>query len=78
LLDLDIIYQLLITYSALFRYLRRKWEYISAVHQLFIDFKKTYDSDKREELYNTVTEFDILKFVMVIKICLKTSIAKFV
>jgi hypothetical protein len=24
--------------------LEKKWEYIEAVHQLFIDFKKAYDS----------------------------------
>jgi hypothetical protein len=30
------------------RRLERKWEYNEAVHQLFIDFKKTYDSVRRE------------------------------
>jgi hypothetical protein len=28
--------------------LEKKWEYIEVVHQLFIDFKKAYDSDRRE------------------------------
>ena len=28
--------------------LEKKWEYYEAVHQLFIDFKKAYDSVKRE------------------------------
>jgi hypothetical protein len=32
--------------------LERKWEYNGTVHQLFIDFKKAYDSVKREVLYN--------------------------
>ena len=32
--------------------LEKKWEYNEAVHQLFIDFKKTYDSVRREVLYN--------------------------
>jgi hypothetical protein len=29
-----------------------KWEYNGTVHQLFVDFKKTYDSVSREVLYN--------------------------
>ena len=31
--------------------LEKKWEYNEPVHQLFIDFKKTYDSVRREVLY---------------------------
>jgi hypothetical protein len=30
--------------------LEQKWEYNGMVHQLFIDFKKAYDSVKREVL----------------------------
>jgi len=30
--------------------LEKKWEYNEAVHQLFIDFKKAYDSVRREVL----------------------------
>jgi hypothetical protein len=30
--------------------LEKKWEYNGTVHQLFIDFKKAYDSIKREVL----------------------------
>ena len=42
------------------------------MHQLFIDFKKAYDSIRREVLYNILMEFDIpMKLVKVIKcICL--------
>jgi len=29
-----------------------KWEYNEAVHQLFIDCKKAYDSFRREDSYN--------------------------
>jgi hypothetical protein len=32
--------------------LEKKWEYNGTVHELFIDFKKAYDSVKREVLYN--------------------------
>jgi len=32
--------------------LGKKWEYSAAVQQLFIDFKKAYDSVWREVLYN--------------------------
>jgi hypothetical protein len=30
--------------------LKKKWEHNEAVHQLFIDFKKAYDSVRREAL----------------------------
>jgi hypothetical protein len=39
--------------------LDKKWEYSGTVHQLFIDFKKAYDSVKREVLYNILLEFGI-------------------
>jgi hypothetical protein len=32
--------------------IKEKWEYNETVHQLFIDFKKAYDSMRREVLYN--------------------------
>jgi hypothetical protein len=50
--------QLLITYSAFLKYVR-KMDYKEAVHNLFIDFKKAYDSVRREVLYNILIEFDI-------------------
>jgi hypothetical protein len=31
-----------------------KWEYNETVQQLFIDFKKAYDSVRREVLYNSL------------------------
>jgi sorting nexin-29 len=41
------------------------------VYQIFIDFKKAYDSVRREFLYNILIEFGILKkLVKLIKMCL--------
>jgi hypothetical protein len=41
--------------------LEKKWEYNGTVQQLglFIDFKKAYDSVRREVLYNILIEFGI-------------------
>jgi hypothetical protein len=41
--------------------LEKKWEHNEAVHQLFIGFKKAYDSVRREALYNILIEFGIPK-----------------
>jgi len=42
------------------------------VHQLFIDFKKAYDSVRKAVLYNILIEFGIpMKLVRLIKMCLK-------
>jgi len=56
--DFDGAGELLIIYSAFVKYLRKKWEYNEAVHQLFTEFKKTYDSIRREVLYKNLIEFD--------------------
>ena len=39
--------------------LEKKWEYNEEVQQLFTDFKKAYDSVRREVLYNILIEFGI-------------------
>jgi hypothetical protein len=50
--------------------LEKKWEYNEAVHKLFTDFKKAYDSIRREVLYNILIEFSIpMKLVRLVKIC---------
>jgi len=46
-------------------------EYNEEVHQLFIDFRKTYDSVKKEVVYKKLIEFGIpMKLTKLIKICL--------
>ena len=39
--------------------LEKQWEYNEEVHQLFIDFKKAYDSVRREVLYKILIESGI-------------------
>jgi hypothetical protein len=54
--------------------LEKKWE---TVHQLFIDFKKAYDSARRKVLYNIPIEFGIpMNLVRLIKMCLKETYGK--
>jgi hypothetical protein len=55
-IDFEVKSYLLIIYSAFVKYLRKIREN-EAVHQLYLGFKKAYDSVRREVLYNTVTEF---------------------
>jgi len=44
------------------------------MHRLYIDFKKAYDSVKREVLYNILIEFGIsIKLVGLIKMCLNET-----
>jgi len=51
--------------------LEKKWEYKEAVHQLFIEFKKAYDSIRMEVLCNILIEFGIpIKLARLIKMCL--------
>jgi len=51
--------------------LEKKWEYNERVHQLFIDFKKAYDSVRRKVLYKILLDFGIpRKLVRLIKMSL--------
>ena len=55
----------------------KKWEYNEAVHQLFINFKKAYNSVRREVLYNILIEIGIpMKMVRVIKMCLNDTYSR--
>jgi hypothetical protein len=75
--DLDVTDQILIRFSAFVRYWKKKWEYNETVHQLFIDFKKAYDSVRREVLYNILKEFGIpMKLVRLIKMCSNETYSK--
>ncbi|KAJ4436108.1 hypothetical protein ANN_18735 [Periplaneta americana] len=54
-----------------------KWEYKGTAHQLFIDFKKAYDSVKREVLYDILIEFGIpKKLVRLIKMFLSETYSR--
>jgi len=73
--DSDATGQLL--YSAFVKNLRKKWEYNEPVHQLFINFKKAYDSVRREVLYNILIEFGVpKKLVRLIKMCLTETYSR--
>jgi hypothetical protein len=73
----DVTDQLLIRFSAFVRYWKKNREYNETVHQLFIDFKKAYDSVRREVLYNILIEFRVpMKLVGLIKICLNETHSK--
>ena len=57
--------------------LEKKWEYNEAVQQLLIDFKKAYDSVRREVLYNILMEFGVpKKLVRLIKMCLNETYSR--
>jgi hypothetical protein len=57
--DFDVIDQRLIKYSVSGKYWRKNESVMIQVHQLYIDFKKAYDSDRREVFYNILTDFGI-------------------
>ena len=51
--------------------LEKKWEYNEDVHQLFIDFKRAYDSVRREILCKILIEFGMpRRLVRLIKMSL--------
>jgi hypothetical protein len=53
------------------------WEYKGTVHQLFVDFKKSYDSVRIEVLYNIFNEFGTpRRLVGLIKMCLNETYSR--
>jgi hypothetical protein len=52
----------------------KKWEHNETVHQLFIDFKQTYDLVWSEVLYNILIEFGLpMTLVRLIKMDLNET-----
>jgi hypothetical protein len=57
--------------------LEKKWEYNETVFQLFVNFKKPYDSVKREVPYSILLQFGMpKKKVTLIKMCLNETHSK--
>jgi hypothetical protein len=49
-------------------------EYNETVHELFVEFKKSYDSVRREVQYNIIIEFWVtMKLVRLIRMCLNET-----
>jgi hypothetical protein len=74
----DITDQLQIRPFAFVRYWRKKWDYRETIHQLFVYFKKIYDSVRREVLYNILTDYGTpMELVLLNKMCLNKTYIKF-
>ena len=57
--------------------LEKKWDFCETIHQLFIDFKKAYDSIKRSKMYQILVLLGVpKKLVRLIQICLNGSTGK--
>jgi len=57
--------------------LQKSWKYNKAVCQLFIEFKKAYNSVQREVVNNILIEIDIpTKLVRLIKMCLNETYSR--
>jgi hypothetical protein len=60
--------------SCIRQILEIKWEHNETVHRLLVDFKKSYNSVRREVLYNIHVEFGIqMKPVSLMKMCQNTT-----
>jgi hypothetical protein len=74
--DFDATGQLLIIHSAFVKYLE-KWENNEAVHHLFINFKKAYDSVWRKVVYTIPVRLGIsVKLVRPIRIYLNETYSR--
>jgi hypothetical protein len=76
--DFYVIDQRLIRSFISITYWSKSWrDYNGTVHQLFIDFKKAYDSVRREVLFNFLNEFGVpRKLVGLIKMCLNETYSR--
>jgi hypothetical protein len=57
--------------------LEKRLKYNEAVHQLFIDFKKTYESVRKAVLYHILIQFgNPMELVRIIKMCLNETYSR--
>jgi hypothetical protein len=64
-------------FSAIVIYWRKKWQHNETVRQLFIQFKKAYDSVRREASYSILVGFGVtMKLVRLIIMCLNETYIK--
>jgi negative regulator of genetic competence, sporulation and motility len=71
----DVTNQLLIKFLHSPDNCRKKLAWIETVHYLFVDFKKAYDSVRREVLYSILVEFGVpMKLVRLKRIALVKSV----
>jgi hypothetical protein len=76
-MDFDATDQLLIINSAFVKYLRKNGNTNEAVHQLFVDYKKVYDTVRREVLCNILIEFGIsMEPVRLTQLCLNETYSR--
>ena len=69
--------KILLRYYVICQIIEKKLEYNKAVHHLFTDFKKAYDSVRRKVLYNILIKFGIpMKLVRLIKMCLNETYSR--
>jgi hypothetical protein len=69
-LDFNLTDQLLIIYSVFIKYLSKNGEKMSwNISYFLINFKKAYNSVRREVLYNILTEFQICETTKANKKC---------
>jgi sorting nexin-29 len=73
----DVINQLLINCPALIKHWEKNGSTMQQEYQLFIGFKKAYDSVRRKVLYKILIEFGTpMKLVRLIEMCLNETHSK--
>jgi hypothetical protein len=60
--------------SVIGKIIKKKYEYRKNMWQLFIDFKKMYNSVHKESLYNIMHEFGFpRKLIRLVKLCMENT-----
>jgi hypothetical protein len=68
--SLNAIYQLFIQALTFYRHCRKKWDYNETIPLLFIDYRKLYNSEMNEVLYNILFELGApMNLVRLIELC---------